>query len=167
MTTATGTVTTTFIRPAVVLKSLKDVKFTDISNNWAKNYIIHLVARGVVNNVEKYNPDNNLTRAEFLKIAFNAAGWKMGTAGTTTFKDVPENMWYAPYVSYALSKDIVTGKNANFRPNDSISRAEAAKIIVGIFGASVNSTTTSFADVDVNSDLAKFVETAKNLGFFS
>ena len=167
-TDANGVTTTlTFVRPGVILKSLKDIKFTDISNNWAKGYIQHLVARGVINNTEKYNPDNNLTRAEFLKIVFNAAGLKATATGATIFKDVESNIWYSPYVSLALSKGIVTNKNTNFRPNDSISRAEAAKIIVGIFGANVTGVKLSFADVDASSDLMKYIETAKTLGFFS
>lgn len=88
-------------------------------------------------------------------------------AGATPFRDVDANSWYAPYISYALSKNIVTDKNINFRPNDSISRAEAAKIIVGIFGVSVANTNITFSDVDANSDLTRYIETAKTLGFFS
>lgn len=161
-------VTTTFTRPEVILKSVNEVKFTDISDNWASTYIIRLVARGVINNVEKYYPDNNLTRAEFLKIAMNAAGWKTSATGTTTFRDVATNAWYAPYVSLALSKNIITNKNMDFRPNDPVSRAEAAKIMVGILGAeTANTSTSSFADVNPYSDLAKYIEVAKTLGFFS
>lgn len=102
-----------------------------------------------------------------MKIAFNAAGIKTTATGTTSFKDVASDSWYSPYVSLALSKGIVSDKNTNFRPNDSISRAEAAKIIVGIFGANVVNTETTFTDVDATSDLAKYIETAKSLGFFS
>lgn len=165
-TTASGTVTSVFNIPGQVLKALKDIKFTDISSNWAKGYIEKLVSRGIVNNTEKYNPDNNLTRAEFLKIAFNAAGWKT-TGGATLFKDVAANAWYAPYVSLAVSKGIISSKNMNFRPNDTISRAEAAKIIVGIFGGNTANKKITFTDVDASSDLAKYIEAAKDLGFFS
>lgn len=97
----------------------------------------------------------------------NAAGWKTTSTGTVTFHDVAKDAWYTPYVSLALSRNIVSDKNVNFRPNDTISRAEAAKIIVGIFGASTANAQTAFADVDPSSDLAKYVETAKILGFFS
>ena len=167
-TTASGVITTTtFTIPGLVLKTLKDIRFTDISSNWAKGYIEHLVSRGVVTNTEKYNPDNNLTRAEFLKIAINAAGWEVGTGTTAIFADVTTNVWYAPYVSLAVSRGIITNKSTNFRPNDTISRAEAAKIIVGIFGGNTANKKTSFADVDDSSDLAKYIEVAKNLGFFS
>lgn len=96
----------------------------------------------------------------------NAAGWKT-TTNTTVFKDVASSEWYAPYVSLALSKGIISNKNTNFRPNDTISRAEAAKIIVGIFGGNTANRKITFADVDASSDLAKYIETAKELGFFS
>lgn len=167
-TTLSGTVvTTTFTKPAAVLKSLSEIKTQDIATNWAKTHIQKLIARGVVNNAEEYKPDNNLTRAEFLKIAFNAAGWKTGTGSSTLFKDVATNAWYAPHVSLAVSKGIISSKNTNFRPNDTISRSEAAKIIVGIFGGNTANKKITFADVDGSSDLAKYIEAAKEFGFFS
>lgn len=166
-TTASGTTTNIFHIPGQILKTLKDVQFKDISSNWAKGYIEKLVTRGIIDNVEKYNPDNNLTRAEFLKIAFNTAGWETSATGTTVFKDVASDVWYAPYVSLAVSKGIISSKSMNFRPNDTISRAEAAKIIVGIFGGNTANKKITFADVYGSSDLAKYIETAKDLGFFS
>lgn len=120
----------------------------------------------MVNNAEKYNPDNNLTRAEFLKIIMNAAGWKIGTGTTAVFSDVPSDMWYAPYVSLALSKGMIS-PNTQFRPNDTISRAEAAKIIVKIFGVKTAPVKGTFADMDVSSDLTQYAEVAKTLGIFS
>ncbi len=73
-TTASGvTFTTVFSIPGQVLKSLRDVKFKDIKSNWAKGYIEKLASRGVVDNVEHFNPDNRLTRAEFLKMVIDAA----------------------------------------------------------------------------------------------
>lgn len=167
-TTASGITTTTIFHiPGLVLKSLSEIKFTDISSNWAKGYIEHLVARGVIDNTDKYNPDNNLTRAEFLKIAFNTAGWETSATGTTVFKDVAAGAWYTPYISLALSKGIVSDRFTNFRPNDTISRAEAAKIIVGIFGGNTTNRKITFEDVNISSDLTKYIETAKILGFFS
>lgn len=166
-TTASGTTTTVFTIPGLVLKDLKDMKFTDISGHWAKGYIQKLVARGIIDNIEKYNPDHHLTRAEFLKIVFNTAGWQVGTGITTVFTDVTSDAWYAPYISLAVSKGIVSDKSAVFRPNDTISRAEAAKIIVGIFGGNTANRKATFADVDEASDFMKYIETAKELGFFS
>lgn len=120
----------------------------------------------MVNNAEKYNPDNNLTRAEFLKIVMNAAGWKIGTGTTNVFSDVASDVWYAPYVSLALSKGMINS-NSQFRPNDTISRAEAAKIIVKLFGVKMSNVKGIFADMDTSSDLTQYAEVAKSLGIFS
>lgn len=49
-------------------KTIADLKFMDIESNWAYNYIVKLSLRGVINNSEKFNPNNNATRAEFLKM---------------------------------------------------------------------------------------------------
>ena len=151
----------------MVLKSISDIQFTDVSDNWAKNYIYHLVARGVVNNTANFNPDNNLTRAEALKIIVNAAGLgKFATGTTSSFSDVSADSWYAPYVSFAVSKGIIS-KNAQFRPNDTITRAEIAKILVNVLGADTRNTQTTFTDTDPASDLTKYIATAQSLGIFS
>lgn len=156
-----------FIKPKVIINSLQNIKTRDISTSWAKDYIYHLIFRGIVDNTEKYNPEISLTRAEFLKITIKAAGLIIGNQTTTVFTDIASNSWYAPYVAYATSHGIVSDQNSSFRPNDPITRAEIAKIIIGIFGATIEDTKTSFSDVDDSSDLAKYIETTKSLGLLS
>lgn len=102
-----------------------------MEGNWAEFYITRLVIRGIVNNVAYYRPDDNLTRAEFLKIALNTTGWSMTGQLDTLFNDVSMSDWYAPYVTLALSRGMITGANMSFRPNDPITRAEATKILIG------------------------------------
>jgi hypothetical protein len=81
---------------------------------------------------------------------------------------VPENQWYAPYVSLALSKGMITSANRSFNPNSPITRAEATKIIVAALGVDVNQINTfTFTDLDQTSDLSKYVEMAKILGILS
>ncbi len=63
--------------------------------------------------------------------------------------------------------ELISNRSTRFRPNDSISRAEAAKIIVRAFGGSPSNRNISFTDVDMYSDLTAYIETAKELGFFS
>lgn len=149
--------------PPVIINSLGDVRFTDIGNNWAQFYIIRMVVRGIVDNVETYRPNDNLTRAEFVKIVINSAGWTLPTdAGTLPFNDVPSDMWYAPYVSLALSRGMITSANAGFRPNDPISRAEATKILMTALGIpGTQPTLPSFTDLDQSSDLTPYIEAAK------
>ncbi len=134
ITTASGTLTNTFYIPGQVLKALKDVKFKDISSNWAKGHIQKLVSHGLLDNTERYRPDDRLTRAEFLKIVIDTVGWDTASATSSmTFRDVDSSAWYAPYISVALSRGIISDTSQDFRPNSAISRAEAAKILVVVF----------------------------------
>lgn len=128
-----------------------------------------MVIRGIVNNVEFYHPDASLTRAEFLKIVINSTGWNVPTANMyIPFNDVSANIWYAPYVSLALSKGMITGARSSFHPNDPITRAEAAKILMTAPGVTINEPSViTFVDLDRYSDLTKYVEAAKSMGILS
>ncbi len=104
-TIVTGIFTGSFNIPAIVITNLSSIRFRDIQWNWAKSYIIKLVSRGIVDNVAYYHPNHNLTRAEFLKIVINTAGWNTPTTGLNIpFYDVAGSTWYAQYVSLALSR---------------------------------------------------------------
>lgn len=128
-----------------------------------------MVIRGIVDNIAYYRPDDSLTRAEFLKIVINSAGWDISTTNRQTgFDDVPEDIWYAPYISLALSREMITGANANFRPNDRITRAEATKSLITTSGLQAQEpSTTAFADLDMTSDLTKYIEAARSMGILS
>lgn len=150
--------------PPIII-GIADIKFRDISSNWARAYIIKLVIRGIVDNVAYYNPNTNLSRAEFLKIVINTTGWVVPTTNLNIpFNDVSTNTWYAKYVSLALSKGMIRS-DTRFRPNDSITRAEATKILMVTLWVNVMDPpiAMTFVDVNYNSDLAKYIETAVSL----
>lgn len=84
------------------------------------------------------------------------------------FDDVSTDIWYAPYVSLALSKGMITGANASFRPNDPITRAEATKILMTAPGKQIDEPSMiTFVDLDPTSDLTKYIEAAKSMGILS
>jgi hypothetical protein len=59
---------------------------------------------------------------------------------------------------------MIDSSNTNFRPNDSVTRAEAMKMLLNSASIEVNEvTTSSFADVKVTGWEAKYIETAKDL----
>jgi hypothetical protein len=81
-----------------------------------------------------FHPNESITRAGALKILLTASGLDIGN-GTTDFTDVPEGAWFAKYVAFAKTNDIVGGYSDNtFRPDANITRAEVAKIVVKILG---------------------------------
>ena len=175
-----GTVTTTSVTtsiftgstfhvPEIIITRLADIHFTDITDNWAKLYILRLAVRGIIDNASFYRPNDSLTRAEFLKIVINTAGWNPPTTNIhIPFNDVSSNIWYARYVSFALSKGMITGANTDFRPNDKITRAEATKILMTAPGIKINEPSViTFVDLDSKSDLTKYIEAAKSMGILS
>lgn len=165
----TGVFTGSFNIPPIIIKSFAGINVRDISGNWAEFYILRLVIRGIVDNVAFYRPDAHLSRAEFLKIVINSTGWQVPSTGLNIpFDDVSLNTWYAPYVSLALSKGMIAGNRVSFNPNDSITRAEATKILMTALGVTVIAPrTVSFVDLDMNSDLTKYIEAAKYLKILS
>ncbi len=158
----------TFNIPPIIIGDA-DIQFRDTRNNWAKNFIRNLVVRGIVNNVVRYRPEDNLTRAEFLKIVLKTTGWIIPTKDLNIpFDDVTMNSWYAKYISFALSKGMINQLSVSFRPNFTITRAEATKILmVAIWITVLEPTTLTFTDVNPSSDLTKYIEAAGALGVIS
>ncbi|WP_027400400.1 S-layer homology domain-containing protein [Anaerovorax odorimutans] len=112
----------------------KSVTFSDISKHWAKSNIEFLAARNIVNGVseDEFAPNNNITRAEFVKMLINSLDEldiKAGSA-TNSFKDVKEGKWYTDYINWAAEKGIVSGMgNDTFGTDRAISRQDMAVII--------------------------------------
>ena len=78
-----------------------------------------------------FRPDNKVTRAELVKIFLLAAGHRLPDKLSYSFSDVPTYAWYYGYVSYAFGLDLINGyADGSFKPDQQVSRAEAAKIAV-------------------------------------
>ncbi len=135
---------------------------TDIADNWAKEYISVLIKRGIVQNAKEFRPNDSLSRAEFLKIVGNSAGWDVQSASGVTlpFKDLSTVPWASPYLRYAISNKIVSSAN-EFRPNDNISRAEVAKILSVSLKLRTSGYVGVFSDVPKSNSLSLYVESMK------
>ncbi|HOJ11648.1 MAG TPA: S-layer homology domain-containing protein, partial [Clostridiales bacterium] len=102
--------------------------FNDIQTNWAKDYIEVLASRQIVNGVNNYifQPNRNVTRAEFTKMLIEALGL-VDTSAKAAFADVEEDAWYYKYVSSAQKLGIVNGTAGNmFKPEEIINRQDMA-----------------------------------------
>lgn len=106
-------------------------EFSDVAKHWAKASINNMGSRMVVSGVGEgaYEPDRNMTRAEFAAIIVKALGLAAGE-GTKTFSDVRSSDWFNGYVKTAAERGIITGySNGGFGPKDAITREQAMTMI--------------------------------------
>jgi len=81
---------------------------------------------------------------------------------STGFTDVPASYPYAPAINALKSKNIVSGNNGKFLPNNTITRAELLKMVFGAAGTTlVTGGPNYFSDVDSGSWQAPYANTAK------
>ncbi|WP_019119207.1 S-layer homology domain-containing protein [Brevibacillus massiliensis] len=87
-------------------------------------------------------------------------------AATKTFKDVPRSHWAYEAISAMAEKGIIQGyTDGTFRPNNKITRAEFAKIMIAAADIEINRSNSikqTFKDVDRNHWAFYYVELAKN-----
>ena len=131
-----------------------EVAIKDLTDPRMKPYYNEL------NVINQSNTNRTLTRAEFLKLVLNAAKVDVTKEAAPTYKDVPATHTLANYVAYATRIGMVSGQDGNFRPNDAISRAEAAKIFVNAAGIGISTNVHTFSDVATTHSLATYIQTA-------
>lgn len=105
--------------------------FADAENHWAKDAVNDMGSRLIVNGVSAtaFNPDADITRAEFAAIAVRALGLPEGE-GHTAFQDVPDGAWYAGAVQTAAARGLIAGfEDGSYRPDEKITREQALAII--------------------------------------
>lgn len=122
----------------------KTAKFTDVNaDDWFMPYVAAAFENGIVNGVsdDMFGTGQNITRQDLAVMAYNAAlknGVEFNTEGVQKFSDDDKISDYAKTAVYALkSQDIVNGIDGkNFAPQDTATRAEAAKILYALISLS-------------------------------
>lgn len=122
----------------------KTAKFTDVNaDDWFMPYVAAALENGIVNGVsdDMFGTGQNITRQDLAVMAYNAAlknGVEFNTEGVQKFSDDDKISDYAMTAVYALkSQDIVNGIDGkNFAPQDTATRAEAAKILYALISLS-------------------------------
>ncbi len=107
-----------------------NVNFSDVSG-WYKDYVNYLAAREIINGTGNgtFNPNTNITRAQFVTILANLSGADLSGYTTSSFSDVSKTAWYSAAVQWAYEKGIVTGAGGKFEPNANITRQDMAVMI--------------------------------------
>ena len=112
--------------------------FVDIDNfKWAHNAIKRLYDDGIINGKGegKFEPESNITRAEFLKMIMRAMKIDItdDSSEELPFRDVKDD-WYKEYVRTAFELNIVNGISAEeFGVNEDILRQDMAVIAYRAF----------------------------------
>jgi hypothetical protein len=121
---------------------MEGITYCDVSEeDWYHYYINELTELAIVSGYDDgcFRPENDVTRAEFVKMVVGAADWNglyipvaMSDADIY-FEDVPSDTWYWHDVSQAAANGFIDGyEDGTFKPNQPISRAEAIQILYNI-----------------------------------
>lgn len=129
--------------------------FADMDGHWANAAVISCVRSGIINAAsedELFYPESNISRAEFLSLAMNAAGYTgFSTSNTGFVDDADINAEYKGCIAVADALGIIEGASTEvgqkFYPNNKITRCEAAVIVSRLTGIS-GETVSVFADSD-------------------
>ncbi|MDF2717304.1 MAG: S-layer protein, partial [Paenibacillus sp.] len=107
------------------------LEFSDAADHWAKSAVNDMGSRMVIEGTGNgiFNPDRDITRAEFAAIIVRGLGLKL-EKGAVPFPDVKAADWYGSAVKTAYSHQLINGfEDGTFRPNDNITREQAVAII--------------------------------------
>ncbi|KFZ43736.1 cell wall hydrolase [Anoxybacillus flavithermus] len=121
-------------------ESKQEGRFVDVGDNhWAKNEIDFLANAQIINGYQigqtsEFRPAQSVTRAEAAKMIISALGQTEWNEGTLPFQDIPANHWARGWIARAVQLGVMGGDGTtNFRPNDSLSRAEMSIVLVNAF----------------------------------
>ncbi len=137
-----------------------DGSFSDLDSvPWAVESIKALVKKEIVNGIGRnmFDPDGNVTREQFAKMAVLAAGLEIdGTE--TAFEDVEAEAWYSKYIAAAVKGGIINGvSDTMFGTGEAVTRQDAAAILYRLAGKPAVSRGETFAD---DSDIADYAKDA-------
>lgn len=140
-----------------------DMPFKDLSGHFSKSEVEDLYCRGIVEgrSYYYYEPNDQITRAEFLKIALLNAGINVSgySKYSESFDDVASSDWFRNYVVAGVKLGVVDEED-DFDPNEEINRAEAVTMLVRLAEEESSSTSTPFSDVKSSAWYASYVHAA-------
>lgn len=109
--------------------------FSDvITDSWYEDYVTTASSEGIVKGYSDgtFKPEQNVSRAEFLKLALESANIALPTKGEN-YKDIPAGAWFESYFLLAYRHKLLgTSGGGNVDPGKAITRGEAAFIMYKI-----------------------------------
>ncbi|AVK85909.1 hypothetical protein C3943_21630 [Lysinibacillus sp. B2A1] len=124
------------------------VTFDDIRQHWAKDLIEELATQGIIRGFEDgtFRPDESISRMHVAALLAKAFSFE-AVRTADDFSDVPPTHPYYNAIQALQQAGIVDGSNGAFLPTENMTRAQLAKVLVGVLGLKPEGT-SSFTDVD-------------------
>lgn len=112
--------------------SAMDVNLSDIdqTSRFYKSVSV-FVTEGIIEGYDDgtFKADNQINRAEALKIILEAFKLENNPQAELTFSDVSNEAWFAEYVAVGLNEGIIKGYNdGTFKPGNQVNFVEALKM---------------------------------------
>lgn len=117
-------------------------KFTDVPlRAWFSSFVETAAYFEIVRGYEdgSFRPDQNVSRAEFLKMALTTGGFPVSqNVSRAPYEDVPPDTWFSPYFDFAKDHRLFRSvSQQKIYPHLPITRGEAAHIIYELSQKSV------------------------------
>lgn len=112
------------------------INFIDLNSHWAKPYVLPLAEEGIIKgkSVNRFDPDGQITRAEFLTLALKVANLPQEIY-EPSYADISENQWFAKTAYAAFRGDLVDGNmlsDGKLLPDRPITREEMTSVIMRV-----------------------------------
>ncbi|QGG47286.1 S-layer homology domain-containing protein [Heliorestis convoluta] len=122
--------------------------FSDIKGHWAEPWITKMVNQNVISGYpdSTYRPDHSITRAEFTTLV-NKSFNKHNPNAQANFQDVKTTDWHYSQIASGQAAGYISGyPDGTFRPDNSITREEAAVLIAKVLQLQTTTTGITFTD---------------------
>ena len=108
--------------------------FTDVDPaEWYAKYICSAKNQGIVNGYSdgSFKPGTPINKVESLSMLAETYNWQLSNnpSSINLYIDTPDDLWYAPLVAYAKSKNLLEETGTLLSPSDFITRANISSIL--------------------------------------
>lgn len=112
--------------------------FRDTAGHWAEKTLDEWQDEGLIDGYGdgSFQPNGTVTRAEFAKLVNRTLGFT--AESEISFSDVTERDWFHAEVAKAVAAGYARGSGGMFRPNQPVTRAEAAAMLARAAGLAAN-----------------------------
>ncbi|MEO8288822.1 MAG: S-layer homology domain-containing protein [Chloroflexota bacterium] len=149
--------------------------FSDVcSGDWYYSHVMDLYALGAIGGYPDgtFRPNNNISRAQIMKIVVIAYDLSSPLPASPTFADIPVGSTFYQYIEIGADHNVASGypcggpsepcgpgNKPYFRPNNNVTRAQVAKMITNAMDwTPLEPATATFKDVPVGSPFFGYVE---------